>query len=198
MSAYFTECVLKESMPAFLHWLWRSWCQLYYLVCVLKETMSALFHWVCMGWVNASFLTLTVCIEGDDVSFIILSVYWRRQCQLSYTECVLKELMSALLYWVCIHGIYVSIILTLSVYSTLSLSLQIWRSSLMARMLTPGSLGVPIMVYVLPEPVWPYANIHTLYPSTHDVMMFLASSNTYNNAQKTSIFFSDLHYIKYP
>eukprot|EP00900_Chrysochromulina_parva_P005003 jgi/Chrpa1/14503/Chrysochromulina_OHIO_Genome00014691-RA len=34
----------------------------------------------------------------------------------------------------------------------------------------PGSLSVPSIVYVLPVPDWPYAKMHTLYPSRTDVI----------------------------
>ena len=56
---------------------------------------------------------------------------------------------------------------------------MILNNSFIDLTLTPGlSLG-PIIVYVLPAPVCPYAIIHTLYPSAHEVMIGLVSSNTF-------------------
>ena len=45
-------------------------------------------------------------------------------------------------------------------------------------MLTPRLSGGPIIVNVLPEPVWPYAKMHTLYPSSTDVTRSETSSKT--------------------
>ena len=50
--------------------------------------------------------------------------------------------------------------------------------------LTPGSDVGPCIVYVLPDPVWPYARMHTLYPSIQDVMIGFTSSNTCHKNKK--------------
>ena len=52
---------------------------------------------------------------------------------------------------------------------------KIWS---MALGIMPLSSGVPSMVWVLPLPVCPYANMHTLYPSRALWTSWLISSNT--------------------
>ena len=48
-----------------------------------------------------------------------------------------------------------------------------------ARGMIPAlSPSPPVMVHVFPDPVWPYAKMHTLYPSRQLWMRFRASSNT--------------------
>jgi hypothetical protein len=43
----------------------------------------------------------------------------------------------------------------------------------MIKMSIPGVSGVPVIVYVLPEPVVPYANTHALYPSMTDLISYV-------------------------
>mmetsp|Transcript_40551 Transcript_40551/g.108534 ORF Transcript_40551/g.108534 Transcript_40551/m.108534 type:complete len:374 (-) Transcript_40551:608-1729(-) len=52
------------------------------------------------------------------------------------------------------------------------------KSSWMARRFTPGSWSGPSMVWVLPEPVWPYAKMQTLYPSSTEMTRGCTASKT--------------------
>mmetsp|Transcript_14947 Transcript_14947/g.33018 ORF Transcript_14947/g.33018 Transcript_14947/m.33018 type:complete len:375 (-) Transcript_14947:706-1830(-) len=74
------------------------------------------------------------------------------------------------------------------------------NNSSRARVLTPLSSGGPDMVQVLPEPVCPYANMHTLNPSITEVtradtslytcIWFVVVSKTSSNSHIFSRFFS--------
>mmetsp|Transcript_1177 Transcript_1177/g.3880 ORF Transcript_1177/g.3880 Transcript_1177/m.3880 type:complete len:283 (+) Transcript_1177:615-1463(+) len=76
-------------------------------------------------------------------------------------------------------SMYTSSAVTLTSYATFpALCCTSSYSSVTARGTRPGCSSAPWIVHVLPLPVWPYANTHTLYPSSADCSRCLVSSNT--------------------
>mmetsp|Transcript_84363 Transcript_84363/g.239286 ORF Transcript_84363/g.239286 Transcript_84363/m.239286 type:complete len:217 (+) Transcript_84363:400-1050(+) len=137
---------------------------------------------------DSSFMSVAITVRFADASCMAFST--------SSTECTASSvrpgtelvpsgfvLISSFFCFVTnrslIVSLYISVIIREIVMSVSSLrSSRMRKSSVRTRVLSPGLLSLPVIVNVFPDPVWPYAKMQTLKPSSTDVASGFTSSYT--------------------